>query len=74
LDSFTRKRATSGAFVKRSPDRDSKVMPVNAVSSRSALRVLMPQARATAGIVSLPAAMALKMSSSTAAKRAALSQ
>ena len=49
-------------------------MAVSAVSSRSALRSLIPTALATAGIVSWPWAMAVKTSSSTAAIRAALSQ
>jgi hypothetical protein len=49
-------------------------MAVSAVSRRSALRSLMPAALATAGIVSRPWAMAVKISSSTAAIKAALSQ
>ena len=49
-------------------------MAVSAVSSRSALRSLMPTALAAAGTVSWPWAMAVKISSSTAAIRAALSQ
>ena len=49
-------------------------MAVSAVSSRSALRSLMPAALAAAGMVSWPWAMAVKISSSTAAIRAALCQ
>jgi len=61
-------------LVKRSPSRDSSVMAARTVSSRSALRSEIPAAFATAGMVSWPWAIAVNISSSTAAIRAALSQ
>ena len=71
---FTKPRWTSGALEKRSPLRSSKARAASAVSSRSALRSLIPTALASVGMVSWQRSIAVNTSSSTAAIRAALSQ